>query len=255
MTVFRRLMVLSCIVFLGSTTTTSAQWWRATPKSTPAPTYTNDQPAAWGLTAPTVVTLMHFDATLFEGTMGPGTQNAAVTCASGQCFWGVGLQLPNGASIQALEISACDGDAAKSVDATLFLGPRVPGDPDDIISVSTAGLGPAPGCVVVGTLLPSPATIDNNNNFYAIRIGMPAGTNLEWNQVRIRYRLQVSPAPGTATFNDVPVGHPQRQFIEALVGAGITGGCGGGNYCPDAPVTRGQMAVFLAAALGLHWPF
>ena len=23
---------------------------------------------------------------------------------------------------------------------------------------------------------------------------------------------------------------------------------------PDAPLTRGQMAVFLAAAFGLHWP-
>jgi hypothetical protein len=52
----------------------------------------------------------------------------------------------------------------------------------------------------------------------------------------------------------VPVGHPQLQFVEALVAAGITAGCGGGNFCPDAPVTRGQMAVFLAAALGLHFP-
>ena len=65
---------------------------------------------------------------------------------------------------------------------------------------------------------------------------------------------QVSPAPATATFTDVPVGHPQRQFIEALVAAGITGGCGAGAYCPDAPLTRGQMAVFLAVALGLHFP-
>ena len=55
-------------------------------------------------------------------------------------------------------------------------------------------------------------------------------------------------------FNDMPVGHPLRDFVEALAGSGITGGCGGGNYCPDAPLTRGQMAVFLAVALGLHWP-
>ncbi|HEX4438485.1 MAG TPA: S-layer homology domain-containing protein, partial [Thermoanaerobaculia bacterium] len=41
---------------------------------------------------------------------------------------------------------------------------------------------------------------------------------------------------------------------EALNAAGITGGCGNGNYCPDGPVTRGQMAVFLSKALGLHWP-
>ena len=41
---------------------------------------------------------------------------------------------------------------------------------------------------------------------------------------------------------------------QALVSSGVTGGCGAGNYCPDAPLTRGQMATFLAKALGLAWP-
>ena len=72
--------------------------------------------------------------------------------------------------------------------------------------------------------------------------------------VRIYYQLQVSPAPVIATFNDVPTSDPAFRFIEALVASGITAGCGGGNYCPDAPVTRRQVAVFLAKALGLHWP-
>ena len=31
-------------------------------------------------------------------------------------------------------------------------------------------------------------------------------------------------------------------------------GCGSGNYCPDANLTRGQMAVFLSKAMGLHFP-
>jgi hypothetical protein len=70
----------------------------------------------------------------------------------------------------------------------------------------------------------------------------------------IGYKLQVSPAPAVATFADVPTTHPFFQFIEALVASGITAGCGGGNFCPDTPLTRGQMAVFLAAALGLHFP-
>ena len=64
----------------------------------------------------------------------------------------------------------------------------------------------------------------------------------------------VSPPPATPTFGDVPTGHPYFQFVEALVKSGVTGGCGGGNYCPDQPLTRGQMAVFLAKALGLQWP-
>jgi hypothetical protein len=33
--------------------------------------------------------------------------------------------------------------------------------------------------------------------------------------------------------------------IEALFAAGITTGCGSGRFCPDEPVTRGQMAAFL----------
>ena len=55
------------------------------------------------------------------------------------------------------------------------------------------------------------------------------------------------------TFNDVPTGHPFFQYIEALSASGVTGGCNAAPplYCPDNFVTRGQMAVFLAKALGL----
>jgi len=47
------------------------------------------------------------------------------------------------------------------------------------------------------------------------------------------------------TFSDVPVDHWAFDFIEGLAELRITSGCGGGNYCPDASVTRAQMAVFL----------
>ena len=42
------------------------------------------------------------------------------------------------------------------------------------------------------------------------------------------------------------------DWIEQLFTEGITGGCGGGNYCPDNPVSRGQMAVFLVRTFGLQ---
>jgi len=87
--------------------------------------------------------------------------------------------------------------------------------------------------------LVNPGTTDNTNAIAGAVLG---------------YKLQVSPAPATATFGDVPTDHPFFQFIEALAKSGITGGCGNGNYCPDNPVTRGQMAVFLAKALGLQFP-
>ncbi len=51
----------------------------------------------------------------------------------------------------------------------------------------------------------------------------------------------------------MPTGHWAFQHIEALAASGITAGCSATEYCPDAPLTRAQMAVFLAKALGLHW--
>ena len=73
--------------------------------------------------------------------------------------------------------------------------------------------------------------------------------------VKIIWRRQVSPPPATPTFGDVPPGDAAYPFIEALAASGITAGCAGGNYCPDANLTRRQMAVFLSKALGLHWPY
>ena len=47
------------------------------------------------------------------------------------------------------------------------------------------------------------------------------------------------------SFPDVPTSNQFYAFIENLFHNGITGGCAGGDYCPDNSVTRAQMAVFL----------
>ncbi len=54
-----------------------------------------------------------------------------------------------------------------------------------------------------------------------------------------------------ATFPDVPCSNPFAPWIEDLANRQITGGCGGGNYCPANATTRGQMAPFLAKTFGL----
>lgn len=84
---------------------------------------------------------------------------------------------------------------------------------------------------------------------------MPAAGvgRLGFGGAQITWRRQVSESPATPTFSDVPEAHPFYAFIEAMAKSEITGGCGGGKFCPDAPLTRGQMATFLAKALGLHW--
>ena len=51
-----------------------------------------------------------------------------------------------------------------------------------------------------------------------------------------------------AVFTDVPIDHWAGDFIEELAAEGITSGCGAGLYCPNNPITRAEMAVFLLAA-------
>ena len=51
--------------------------------------------------------------------------------------------------------------------------------------------------------------------------------------------------PQSHEFSDVPTDSPFHSFVSWLVARGITGGCAAGLFCPDAPVTRAQMAVFM----------
>ncbi len=41
------------------------------------------------------------------------------------------------------------------------------------------------------------------------------------------------------------------DFIEYLFNQGVTAGCGGDNYCPNANISNGQMAVFLVKAFNV----
>lgn len=54
-----------------------------------------------------------------------------------------------------------------------------------------------------------------------------------------------TPPPWTGIFDDVPSDHLFAAWIEQLYRDGITLGCAVDHYCPEDPVTRGQMAVFL----------
>jgi hypothetical protein len=92
----------------------------------------------------------------------------------------------------------------------------------------------------------------------AYRIGVyiaDPGTDisLAFASVDVTWHREVSPPPLAPTFADVPSDDGAWPQVEALAASGITAGCGGGAFCPDARLTRRQMAVFLAKALGLHW--
>jgi hypothetical protein len=59
------------------------------------------------------------------------------------------------------------------------------------------------------------------------------------------------PAASGTVFTDVPLGSFADAWIEQLATEGITGGCGNNQFCPDAFVTRAQMAVFLVRTFNL----
>jgi hypothetical protein len=69
--------------------------------------------------------------------------------------------------------------------------------------------------------------------------------------LRAKYGSSYTPPPASGVFADAPLGSFAVAFIEQLAAEGITAGCGGGNYCPNAKVTRDQMAVFLVRTFGL----
>jgi hypothetical protein len=61
-----------------------------------------------------------------------------------------------------------------------------------------------------------------------------------------------TPPPAIGIFNDVPSDDPFAPWIEELFNRGVVAGCAapnGPNYCPEDPVLRQQMAVFLIRTL------
>ena len=187
---------------------------------------------------------------LVEGTEDGIGVAASRSCVSADpCVWLAGVSLPSGVRLTGLELEACDDDSASKVGFGLRRHPVPMQDAVPIVNGASTGIADQPGCAVFPVA--ADHTVDNAANSYVAEVTSAPGVNVRFGALRVVYELQVGPSPADATFLDVPTGHPFFQFVEALAASGITAGCGGGNFCPDAPVTRGQMAVFFAKALGL----
>lgn len=159
---------------------------------------------------------------------------------------------PSGAIIDYFELDYCDTGAS---DLSGFLVDCGPTGINCSTIISTVAPTGTPGCATVSQSGLN-YTVNNATSTFDIEV-IFAATNgtLSVGGAVVGYRLQVSPAPGVATFPlDVPTNHPFFRYIEALADAGITAGTAPGEFSPDQAVTRGQMAVFLSIALGLHFP-
>jgi CSLREA domain-containing protein len=69
--------------------------------------------------------------------------------------------------------------------------------------------------------------------------------------LRAKHGSGYTPPAATGVFTDVPTSYWAANWIEQLAAEGITGGCGGSNYCPDNPVTRAEMSIFLVRTFSL----
>lgn len=166
------------------------------------------------------------------------------------------LQVESGLRVRQIELEACHDNTSPSNLFVILYRCEVFTDDCEFLTDHQVFALQNGGCTL-RSVFPDPGeTIDNRDFTYYVFAHDGLGTDTtRFRSVRLYLQRQVSPAPTTATFGDVPTGHQFFRHIEALAASEVTGGCGGGNYCPDAPLTRGQMAVFLAKALGLHWSF
>jgi hypothetical protein len=207
----------------------------------------------------------HVGADGYGYTMPSGNSITPLETGTGPGFFAP-LRLPNGAVVGQIDILVEDVDEGLEIGAYLYTScfPISESVPPGAASIRE---GTSLGLAGVGTI--SLAGNDHTIRSQGFCLGQGGGyqaylsdylavylssTGHTLYGAVVHWRRSVSPAPDTATFGDVPTDDPFFQFVEALAASGVTAGCGAGNYCPNEPATRAQMATFLAKALGLHWP-
>ncbi len=147
------------------------------------------------------------------------------------------LRDPN-ASPATLYIGCREGDAYPGgafytnggADLTTGWAPFGPSDPFDLAFAATFGTAPAPGPSASPSPVPSAAPAPSASPSPSVGPSPSA-----------------VPMPG---FADVPAGYWAHDPIGTFARRGITTGCDVARYCPERPVTRAELAVFLERTLG-----
>jgi hypothetical protein len=163
------------------------------------------------------------------------------------------VRLPAGAHIGTIALSYCSANAGDLVIALYDNLSRGAGQNGG--NLIAGPLTSSSGCHFSG--LSADYVYDSSDEHPLYLVVFFAGEvwdgSTKFNSASVYYRRLVRVSKIGGRFDDVPATDFGFDYIEALAASGITGGCGGDNYCPDQPVTRRQMAIFIAKALGLHW--
>ena len=215
-------------------------------------------PQTWGITNTSYVTVPEWQfspssSAVAYSDFGNPARRYALTPLS---FFFASPSMPSGALLQNLEFDFCNSQPSGGSSILLLLYDLAEDNSNMTLLTQITGAA-SQGCTqAIVDLSGLNYTVDNQQHRLLLEtaFGPNGDDTTSFTGTVVGYRLQVSPAPLPPEFADVPESDPGFVYIEALAGAGITAGCGNGNFCPDAAVTRRQMAVFLAKALGLQWP-
>jgi CSLREA domain-containing protein len=123
-------------------------------------------------------------------------------------------------------------------------------------TLTSAGISSASVTAVSGSSTTYTVTVNTGSGNGTLRLNVvPGGSIVDaaLNPLAAGFTTgQIYSVIKTVTFADVPTSYWAYSYIERLYNAGITSGCGTNPliYCPDATVTRAQMAIFLLR--GMH---
>jgi hypothetical protein len=201
----------------------------------------------------------------FDSTGGSGT--LTVTASSSSCTWGASTD-----SSSWITLSTSSGSGNGSVLVTIAANSTGAARSGNVfVAGQTFPVNEALTQQVFADVPPSAYYFDSANLLYAKGITSGCSTSpLDYcpssNVTRAQMAVFIvasiygtgdsfsySPTP---YFTDVQPNDFAFAWIQKLYELGITSGCGGGNYCPNADITRAQMAVFIIAArFGAGLPF
>jgi hypothetical protein len=218
-----------------------------------------------------VITLPYEDGAEFEEAFGDKTQATWMTAwdfetdrsadtwtyagtnfmerytITGDGFWNAPVRLPSGCRVTAIYYYYYR--TAGSVSMSFY---RANSSTSSSTLFNTSYSGPLSGHLVTSAGLN--VRIANGTGYYFVRFILGTGSSKRLWGVRILWERDQGPA-GSQIFFDVPPSNIFYQSINNMYRSGITQGCPFPNYCPNQFVTRGQMAAFLARALGLYWAY
>jgi hypothetical protein len=174
-----------------------------------------------------------------------------------------GMLFESGATVTVGGVPATNVNVADATTITATMPALPAGSVNDVVVGNPSG---SSGTLTNGFVADF-ADVNPGNQFYSlirklVRADVTAGVgngNYGVNNSTLRQQMAVfllkakhgvcyTPPPCAGIFSDVPCPSNFANWIEALAAEGITGGCGGSNYCPTNPVLRQQMAVFLLKA-------